>query len=114
MGPHRSPLLPRKSRIRSRSSGTPSPRWSGVPHAVHVFAHGPHGLGLAQDAGEAASWTTLARADRPVQDLADLVRSHSRPSRVVVLIRSRDGAAGAFSTSPYGRAMSFRPAGCPS
>lgn len=35
---------------------------SGVPHAVHVFAHGPHGLGLAQDAGEAAIWTRLASA----------------------------------------------------
>jgi acetyl esterase/lipase len=33
---------------------------SGVPHAVHVFAHGPHSLGLAQGAGEAAIWTTLA------------------------------------------------------
>jgi acetyl esterase/lipase len=35
---------------------------SGVPHAVHVFAHGPHGLGLAQDAGQTAIWTTLAKA----------------------------------------------------
>jgi acetyl esterase/lipase len=35
---------------------------SGVPHAVHVFAHGPHGLGLAQDAGEVAIWTRLANA----------------------------------------------------
>ena len=35
---------------------------SGVPHAVHVFAHGPHSLGLAQGAGEAAIWTTLANA----------------------------------------------------
>ena len=35
---------------------------SGVPPAVHVFAHGPHGLGLAQDAGEVAIWTTLASA----------------------------------------------------
>jgi acetyl esterase/lipase len=35
---------------------------SGVPHVVHVFAHGPHSLGLAQGAGEAAIWTTLARA----------------------------------------------------
>jgi acetyl esterase/lipase len=35
---------------------------SGVPHAVHVFAHGPHSLGLAQGAGEAAIWTTLASA----------------------------------------------------
>jgi acetyl esterase/lipase len=35
---------------------------SSVPHTVHVFAHGPHGLGLAQDAGGAAIWTTLAQA----------------------------------------------------
>jgi acetyl esterase/lipase len=35
---------------------------SQVPHAVHVFAHGPHSLGLAQGAGEAAVWTTLADA----------------------------------------------------
>src|SRR2546430_2244970 len=35
---------------------------SHVPHAVHVFAHGPHSLGLAQDAGEAAIWTVLANA----------------------------------------------------
>ncbi len=35
---------------------------SGVPHAVHVFAHGPHGLGLARDAGQTATWTTLASA----------------------------------------------------
>jgi acetyl esterase/lipase len=35
---------------------------SGVPHAVHVFAYGPHSLGLAQGAGEAAIWTTLANA----------------------------------------------------
>src|SRR5580700_77822 len=33
---------------------------SRVPHAVHVFAHGPHSLGLAKDAGEVAIWTTLA------------------------------------------------------
>jgi acetyl esterase/lipase len=32
----------------------------GVPHAVHVFAHGPHSLGLAQGSGDAAAWTTLA------------------------------------------------------
>jgi acetyl esterase/lipase len=31
-----------------------------VPHEVHVFAHGPHSLGLAKGAGEAAIWTTLA------------------------------------------------------
>ena len=33
---------------------------SQVPHAVHVFAHGPHSLGLAQGAGEAEIWPTLA------------------------------------------------------
>ena len=32
----------------------------GVPHAVHVFAHGPHSLGLARGAGQAGLWTTLA------------------------------------------------------
>jgi acetyl esterase/lipase len=31
-----------------------------VPHAVHVFAHGPHSLGLATGAGDAAGWTALA------------------------------------------------------
>ncbi|MFD8984274.1 prolyl oligopeptidase family serine peptidase [Streptomyces sp. NPDC059564] len=33
-----------------------------VPHTVHVFAHGPHSLGLAQDAGQAAAWTRLAQS----------------------------------------------------
>ncbi len=31
-----------------------------VAHAVHVFSHGPHSLGLAHDAGDVATWTTLA------------------------------------------------------
>jgi acetyl esterase/lipase len=31
-----------------------------VPHTVHVFAHGPHSLGLARGSGDAAGWTTLA------------------------------------------------------
>ena len=35
---------------------------SGVQHTTHVFAHGPHSLGLARDAGDAAIWTTLADA----------------------------------------------------
>jgi acetyl esterase/lipase len=38
---------------------------SGVPHTAHVFAHGPHSLGLARGArgaGDAAIWTTLADA----------------------------------------------------
>ncbi len=33
-----------------------------VPHAVHVFAHGTHSLGLAEGAGDAAGWTALAAA----------------------------------------------------
>ncbi|MFF4434427.1 alpha/beta hydrolase [Streptomyces sp. NPDC001513] len=33
-----------------------------VPHTVHVFAHGPHSLGLAEDAGQAAAWTKLAQS----------------------------------------------------
>ena len=32
----------------------------GVPHAVHVFEHGPHSLGLAHGSGEAEAWTALA------------------------------------------------------
>ena len=32
-----------------------------VPHAVHVFAHGPHSLGLADGAGDAAAWTVWRR-----------------------------------------------------
>jgi acetyl esterase/lipase len=31
-----------------------------VAHTAHVFAHGPHSLGLAQGGGDAAAWTTLA------------------------------------------------------
>jgi acetyl esterase/lipase len=31
-----------------------------VAHTVHVFAHGPHSLGLARGAGDAEMWTTLA------------------------------------------------------
>ena len=38
--------------------GVPASR--GVPHAVHVFAHGPHSLGLARGAGHTELWTMLA------------------------------------------------------
>jgi hypothetical protein len=31
-----------------------------VAHAVHVFAHGPHSLGLARGAGDTEGWTALA------------------------------------------------------
>ncbi|MFJ3793382.1 alpha/beta hydrolase [Kitasatospora sp. NPDC090091] len=33
-----------------------------VPHTVHVYAHGPHGLGLAHGSGDAATWTAFAAA----------------------------------------------------
>ena len=39
-----------------------------VPHTVHVFPHGPHSLGLAQGAGEAASWTDMV--SRWIADVA--------------------------------------------
>ena len=35
-----------------------------VPHAVHVFTHGPHSLGLARGAGSAAAWTSSQQVDR--------------------------------------------------
>jgi acetyl esterase/lipase len=35
---------------------------AGASHTTHVFAHGPHSLGLAIGAGEAEQWTTLAEA----------------------------------------------------
>ena len=44
----------------------------GVPHAVHVFAHGPHSLGLAEGSADAAAWTALAASWIPEQ-------SHARP-----------------------------------
>jgi dipeptidyl aminopeptidase/acylaminoacyl peptidase len=31
-----------------------------IPHTVHVFAHGPHSLGLAQGSGDPEMWTALA------------------------------------------------------
>jgi acetyl esterase/lipase len=41
-----------------------------VPHAVHVFARGPHSLGLAAGAGEAAAWTQLAK--RWIEDQTEI------------------------------------------
>lgn len=32
---------------------------AGVPHELHVFPHGAHGLGLAEGSGAAARWTSL-------------------------------------------------------
>ncbi|MGO9822377.1 MAG: alpha/beta hydrolase [Solirubrobacteraceae bacterium] len=51
-----------------------------VAHTVHVFAHGPHSLGLARGAGDVEMWTTLAaswiaeRADgsRPIRSASEL------------------------------------------
>ena len=43
-----------------------------VPHAVHMFSHGPHSLGLAQGAGEAEIWTTLA--DSWIQEQVRIAR----------------------------------------
>ncbi|WP_426120198.1 alpha/beta hydrolase [Kocuria sp. LHG3120] len=34
----------------------------GVPHALHLFPRGPHGLGLAGGTGEPASWPALCAA----------------------------------------------------
>jgi acetyl esterase/lipase len=48
----------------------------GVPHAVHVFAHGPHSLGLAQGNWDAAAWTSLAASWISEQATLDV------PSRV--------------------------------
>ncbi len=49
-----------------------------VPHTVHVFAHGPHSLGLAEDAGEAALWTTLAASWMTEQRRGAVVKDGAR------------------------------------
>ena len=41
-----------------------------VPHESHVFAHGPHRLGLAHGAGAAESWTVFAGAWIHEQEIA--------------------------------------------
>src|SRR6476659_1681108 len=52
----------------------------GVPHAVHVFAHGPHSLGLAIGAGDPAAWTELAK--RWIQEQAETDPSGTTPYTV--------------------------------
>ena len=52
-----------------------------VPHAVHVFAHGPHGLGLANGAGDAAAWTALAATWVREQSNDRERRGHGKHSR---------------------------------
>ena len=49
----------------------------GVPHTVHVFAHGPHSLGLAEGAGDASIWPTLAASW-----ITEQVRATERPADV--------------------------------
>lgn len=52
-----------------------------VAHTVHVFAHGPHSLGLARGAGDAEIWTTLAASwigERA--GVSPPIRSASEPS----------------------------------
>jgi acetyl esterase/lipase len=49
----------------------------GVPHTAHVFAHGPHSLGLAEGNGDTASWTTLAASWISEQERSEGVRDHA-------------------------------------
>ena len=75
---------------------------SHVPHAVHMFAHGPHGLGLAEGAGEAAIWTTLRRPgsrNRRHRRTIQLVvpRARAASSRVAAAARAAMAAAGSWS-----------------
>jgi len=50
-----------------------------VPHTAHVFAHGPHSLGLARGSGDAAAWTGLAASwiDEQRHGGLPLARRHS-------------------------------------
>jgi hypothetical protein len=59
-----------------------------VPHAVHVFAHGPHSLRLAQGAGDAETWTALAASwiDEQIHT----------PSRVACAFETRVRSRGAL------------------
>lgn len=50
-----------------------------VAHTVHVFAHGPHSLGLACGAGDVELWTTLA---------ASWIAERARVSRQIRVTRS--------------------------
>ena len=36
-------------------------RQHGIPHELHVFPHGPHGLGLAQGLPHVAQWAGLMK-----------------------------------------------------
>jgi acetyl esterase/lipase len=57
-----------------------------VAHAVHVFAHGPHSLGLARGSGDVEMWTTLAAswiaeragASPPIRSASELNRRAAR------------------------------------
>jgi acetyl esterase/lipase len=49
-----------------------------IPHTVHVFAHGPHSLGLAHGSREPEAWTSLAASWIAEQSNDD---SHSKTAR---------------------------------
>ena len=52
----------------------------GVPHSAHVFAHGPHSLGLAEGSGDAAAWTTLAASWISEQKSVPVTNSEACPA----------------------------------
>ena len=54
-----------------------------VPHTVHVFAHGPHSLGLARGAGDVERWTALA-ASWIAERVSPPIRSGSEPNPLEV------------------------------
>jgi acetyl esterase/lipase len=70
----------------------------GVPHTAHVFAHGPHSLGLARNSGDAATWTTLAARWIAEQHAATRTRKEThereRDSRRLPRGRQHEGRCG--------------------
>ena len=58
--PHAPPAHADPTAARAHLPARLGARRQPVPECL--FAHGPHSLGLAKDAGEAAIWTTLASA----------------------------------------------------
>ena len=63
-----------------------------VAHTVHVFAHGPHSLGLAHGAGDAETWTTLAASW-----IAERLRSRSQAVRTARIAATPADSASAGS-----------------
>jgi acetyl esterase/lipase len=63
---------------------------NGVPHSAHVFAHGPHSLGLARGSGGAALWTTLAASWIAEQSHVRRIRSTPNESSHALETRGRE------------------------